>query len=154
MEILFGVSAKQCRDHPRKSFPPTIFCRKPSEIPMSSSQHPEVGWVTIYHGPTSRKYCNYRVKRLFWRYCSSCLRNNVVILVAEWIHFTHFGIILPYKTESVHFLGLMNSATKSSSPLPPNPPKKASPKSEARVCKLDKSILRLHKMILHDESKY
>ena len=26
------------------------------------------------------------------------------------------------------------------------------PKSQARVCKLDKSILRLHKMILHDES--
>ena len=36
-------------------------------------------------------------------------------LEAEWIHFTHFGIILlvtHYKTESVHFLGLMISATK------------------------------------------
>ena len=37
-------------------------------------------------------------------------------LVAEWIHFILFGIILliitHYKTESVHFSGLMNSATK------------------------------------------
>ena len=34
-------------------------------------------------------------------------------LVAEWIHFTLFGKILPtYKTKSVDFLGLMNSATK------------------------------------------
>ena len=35
-------------------------------------------------------------------------------LVAEWIHFTLFGIIFftHYKTESVHFGGLMNSATK------------------------------------------
>ena len=32
-------------------------------------------------------------------------------LVAEWIHFTLFGIILPQKTESVHFW--VNSATKS-----------------------------------------
>ena len=34
-------------------------------------------------------------------------------LVAEWIHFTLFGDNMThYKTESVHFLGLMNSATK------------------------------------------
>ena len=30
-------------------------------------------------------------------------------LVAEWMHFTLFGIT-HYKTESVNFLGLMNSA--------------------------------------------
>ena len=36
-----------------------------------------------------------------------------VPLVAEWIHFILLGIILPtIKVESVHFLGLMNSATK------------------------------------------
>ena len=36
-----------------------------------------------------------------------------VFLVAEWIHFTLFGIIIThYKTESVHFWGLMNSATR------------------------------------------
>ena len=34
------------------------------------------------------------------------------IFVAEWIHFTHVGIILPTKTKSVNFLGLMDSATK------------------------------------------
>ena len=34
-------------------------------------------------------------------------------LVAEWIHFTPFGIIVPtIKTQRVHLLGLMNSATK------------------------------------------
>ena len=34
-------------------------------------------------------------------------------LVAEWIHFTLFGDnITHHKTESVHFLGLMNPATK------------------------------------------
>ena len=34
-------------------------------------------------------------------------------LVAEWIHFTLFGIISPtIKTKSVHVLELMNSATK------------------------------------------
>ena len=40
-----------------------------------------------------------------------CLRGN---LVAEWIHFTLFEIILltHYKTESVYFLELLNSATK------------------------------------------
>ena len=42
--------------------------------------------------------------------------NAVIYLVAEWIHFTLFGIILPviahYQTKSVHFLGLVNSATK------------------------------------------
>ena len=33
--------------------------------------------------------------------------------VAEWIHFTPFGDnITHHKTESVHFPGLMNSATK------------------------------------------
>ena len=37
-----------------------------------------------------------------------------VLLVAECLHFTLFGIILPtIKTKSVHVLGLMNSATKS-----------------------------------------
>ena len=36
-----------------------------------------------------------------------------VRFLAEWIHFTLFwDIITHYKTESVHFLGLMNSATK------------------------------------------
>ena len=36
-----------------------------------------------------------------------------VPLVAEWIHFTLFGIMIPtIKAESVHFWGLMNSATK------------------------------------------
>ena len=36
-----------------------------------------------------------------------------VCLVAEWIHFTRFGDkITHYKTESLHFSGLMNSATK------------------------------------------
>ena len=36
MEILFGVSAKQCRDHPEKSFPPTNFELLPKalQIPM------------------------------------------------------------------------------------------------------------------------
>ena len=33
------------------------------------------------------------------------------ILVAEWIHFTLFGIISPTIRPKVHFLGLMNSAT-------------------------------------------
>ena len=33
-------------------------------------------------------------------------------LVAAWIHFTLWDNITHYKTESVHFLGLMNSATK------------------------------------------
>ena len=34
-------------------------------------------------------------------------------LVAEWIHFyTLWDNVTHYKTESVHFLGLMNSATK------------------------------------------
>ena len=34
-------------------------------------------------------------------------------LVAEWIHFTLFGDNnTHYKTDSVHCLGLMNSATK------------------------------------------
>ena len=34
-------------------------------------------------------------------------------LVAEWIHFTLFwDKTTHYRTESVHFLGLMNSATK------------------------------------------
>ena len=33
------------------------------------------------------------------------------ILVAAWIHFTLCGITTYYKTESVDFLGLMNSAT-------------------------------------------
>ena len=49
----------------------------------------------------------------------SCLptyaRHGINSLVAEWIHFTLFGILLPtthYKTESLHFWGLMNSATK------------------------------------------
>ena len=37
----------------------------------------------------------------------------MVYLVAEWIHFALFGIILPtINTESVHFLGLMNSAAR------------------------------------------
>ena len=37
----------------------------------------------------------------------------LVTLVAEWIHFTLFGDnITHYKTKSVHFWGLMNSATK------------------------------------------
>ena len=36
-----------------------------------------------------------------------------LILVAEWIHFSLFGVISThYKTESVNFWGLMNSATK------------------------------------------
>ena len=41
-------------------------------------------------------------------------------LVAEWIHFTLFWIILPtIKTESVNFFGgLMNSATKASLAAP------------------------------------
>ena len=35
------------------------------------------------------------------------------VLVAEWIHFTLFGIKITHsKNKSVHFLGLMNSATK------------------------------------------
>ena len=40
----------------------------------------EVGLVTIQDGPTSRKCCNDRVTWLLWRYCSGCLRNNVVII--------------------------------------------------------------------------
>ena len=37
-----------------------------------------------------------------------------MLFVAEWIHFTLFGInnITHYETRSVHFLGLMNSAFK------------------------------------------
>ena len=34
----------------------------------------------IQEGPTSRKHCKYRVKRLLWRYFSGCLRNNDVII--------------------------------------------------------------------------
>ena len=35
------------------------------------------------------------------------------LLVAEWIHFTLYGDNMThYKTKSLHFLGLMNSATK------------------------------------------
>ena len=70
---------RYCSGCPRNSVviipspqPISSFCRKPSEIPRSSSQRPEVGLVTIYNGPTSRKYCKYQVKRLFWRYCSRC----------------------------------------------------------------------------------
>ena len=34
-------------------------------------------------------------------------------LVPEWVHFTIlWDTTIPYRTESVHFLGLMNSATK------------------------------------------
>ena len=33
-------------------------------------------------------------------------------LVAAWIRFTFWDNITHYKTESVHFSGLMNSATK------------------------------------------
>ena len=36
----------------------------------------------------------------------------LLVLVAQWIHFTLFGIITHSKTKSVNFLGLMNSATK------------------------------------------
>ena len=37
----------------------------------------------------------------------------LLLLVAEWIHLTLLGDnITHYKTKSVHFLGLMNSATK------------------------------------------
>ena len=37
-------------------------------------------------------------------------------LVAEWVHFAHFLDNTTYsKTKSVHFLGLMNSATKKTS---------------------------------------
>ena len=44
-------------------------------------------------------------------------------LVAEWIHFALFGIVLPhYKTKSVHFFGLMSSATKLSLKLKPRTP--------------------------------
>ena len=46
---------------------------------------------------------------------STCVTasTTIVILVAEWIHFTLFGIILPtIKGKCVHFGGLMNSATK------------------------------------------
>ena len=44
------------------------------------------------------------------------LEPRLLYLVAEWTHFTFFGIILPtiithYKTKSVHLLGLMDSAT-------------------------------------------
>ena len=35
-----------------------------------------------------------------------------IYLVAEWMHFTLSGIILPTIKLKVHFLGLMNSATK------------------------------------------
>ena len=38
---------------------------------------------------------------------------SLLVLVAEWIHFTLFwDNITHYKTESVYFLGLINSATK------------------------------------------
>ena len=42
------------------------------------------------------------------------MRSLEYYLVAEWIHFTLLGRILTHynKTESVHFLGLVNSATK------------------------------------------
>ena len=44
---------------------------------------------------------------------------NSKLLVAEWIHFTLFGIISPtVRTKSIHFLGLMNSATKNFTPKP------------------------------------
>ena len=36
--------------------------------------------MTMQEGPTSRKYCKYRTKRLSWKYCSGCLCNNVVIV--------------------------------------------------------------------------
>ena len=55
------------------------------------------------------------------RQCSSGFRECTTLgikiaknLVAEWIHFTLFGIILPKKTDSACFLGLLNSATKKS----------------------------------------
>ena len=45
-------------------------------------------------------------------FCINITRALILYLVAERIHSTLFGIILYYKTESVHFLGLMNSATR------------------------------------------
>ena len=51
-----------------------------------------------------------RVLRIQIRLCCAIKESN---LIAEWIHFTLFGdSITHYKTESVHFSGLMNSATK------------------------------------------
>ena len=41
VKILFGVSAKQCRDHPRKSFPPTNF-----EFLPKALQNPKVEFAT------------------------------------------------------------------------------------------------------------
>ena len=38
--------------------------------------------------------------------------NQARTLVAEWMHFALFGIIVPTIAKSVHFLGLMNSASK------------------------------------------
>ena len=56
------------------------YCRKPPDMPRSSSQRPEVGLVTIQDAPISRKYFRCRVKRLFWRYYSGSLRSTVVII--------------------------------------------------------------------------
>ena len=120
VEILFGVSAKQCRDHFRKSFPPPNFEFSPKtvsnpkvEFAKSRSRFGEyIRWSDI------TKVLYYRIKRLFWRFC--------------W--------------------GVYVTVSSSSPPVPPTSPQKANPESEVRVCKLNKSNLRLHKIILNDES--
>ena len=54
-----------------------------------------------------------QVSKAYW--LEKCWPRSFIQKVAEWIHFTLFEIILPtikLKMYSVHFLGLMKSATK------------------------------------------
>ena len=87
---MFGVSAKQCRDHPEKGFPPTNV-----EFLPKALRNPKVKFAK------SRSRFGDYIK---W--------SDITTVLLEIV----FGV------------------------------------SAKQVCKLDKSILRLHKMFLHDES--
>ena len=78
-----GVRAKQCRDHPRKKLPPTNFEFSPKVLRnprvVFAKSRSSFGEYFLWSDITKVLQIP-STTALFWRFCSGCLRNSVVII--------------------------------------------------------------------------